>query len=42
MHKITKNNIKHLVASSVVKCFAHTTGFDFNKSSGIASQNIKR
>lgn len=41
--KNNKNNIKLYVASSIIKCFARTTGCDFNKSSsGVANQNIKR
>lgn len=41
-YEITKNNIKQYVASSVIKCFAHKTGYECNKSSsGIASSKYK-
>lgn len=29
MFEMTKNNIKQYVVPSIIKCFAHTTGFNF-------------
>lgn len=32
MYVITNNNIKQYIASSIIKCFVHTTDLDFNRS----------